>query len=97
MNAEILAANRDWDGVVSLVDPEPVDTGITLWLALYEGQGELIWTSTLQATTRAPGPLPGHRIHDGARDFGVALGDALRRSFVSLTTSPEVRAAFLED
>jgi len=94
MTAEIRSANRDWDGIVGIVNPEPVDTGITLRVALYATGGEEIWATSVQATTRSPGPVLRPRRYSGARDFGVVLQDALREVYASLMTSPEVRAAF---
>ena len=94
MTAEIVSANRDWDGIVGIVDQEPVDTGITLRVALYSKAAGEIWSTSVQATTRAPAPGFGPRLYGGARDFGVVLEDALRQAYASLMTSPEVRAAF---
>lgn len=97
IEATIVSANRDWDGLEGLIDPEPVDTALTLALALQADDGSPIWSTEITARHRATdfglvGPTI--RSQRGSRDFGIVLSSALDQGFEALVTSREVRAAF---
>ena len=97
--ARIISANRDWDGVEGIVDPEPVDTALTMLFRLYANDGVLVWSKEIEAEHRAPGfvATPVIRSQKGSRDFGVVLADALQQGYEALLADRDVRAYFADD
>ena len=99
IEAWIVSANRDWDGIEGVINPEPVDTALTMTFALHAVDGEKIWSTTVTAKHRVVDPPPPPfartiRSLRGSRDFGVVLRDALDQGYEALITSEIVRAAF---
>ncbi|MCR9096195.1 MAG: hypothetical protein NXI30_18365 [bacterium] len=101
IEAIIVSANRDWDGIVGVIDPEPVDTALTMSFALFADDGSPIWSTSVKAEHRVvdsalPIFLGGTLVRSrrGSRDFGAVLGKALDDAYEQLITSTDVRAAF---
>lgn len=102
IEAAIVSANRDWDGIEGVINPEPVDTALTMSFALYADDGTPIWSTSIKAEHRVVDPAPPPRAIGGAlvrsrrgsRDFGIVLGKALDDAYAQLITSTDVRAAF---
>ena len=102
IEAAIVSANRDWDGMEGVINPEPVDTALTMSFDLFADDGSPIWSTSVKAEHRVVDPAPPPRALGGAmvrsrrgrRDFGVVLGKALDEAYAQLITSTDVRAAF---
>ncbi len=97
--ARIISANRDWDGVEGIIDPEPVDTALTMLFSLHANDGVPVWSQQIKAEHRAPGFVgtPVTRSQKGRRDFGVVLAEAFQQGYAALLADPDVRAYFADD
>ena len=96
IQARILAANRDWDGVDGLVDSAPVDTAMTMQFEFHAPSGETVWEKRVEASHRTPGFI-GTRVTRavrGSEDFGFVLARALEQGHAALVAAPEVRAFY---
>lgn len=93
LTAEIVSANRDWDGIAGVLDPEPVDTALTMEFALYSDDGEEIWSTRTKQRHRSSGQVIGRRSTAGTTDFGIVLEKALNEGYARILASEEIRNA----
>ncbi|MBJ20950.1 MAG: hypothetical protein GY910_03375 [bacterium] len=92
LSATILAANRDWDSLLSAEQ----NTTITMEFELADDDAHPIWSATTRGNISSPSSLPTRRRTRAAQDFGEAIALALQRAFKELVESEEVRSAFKE-